>query len=94
MIKLKKLRRIVSKLVSSDVNILVVSSDNIRGINAATNTREIFINGDKLKSDEEIIKGVAHEVTHILHPDLSCSTNQFIADWYDIEKEIIKLYKE
>jgi hypothetical protein len=91
-IKWTKIRRIIKDMNGKDMEVMLVSSFKNYPMKAATNGSIIILNGDELKSDDAVIKGVAHEITHVLNNGLDCKTNMFKIEWDKNEKELKKRY--
>jgi hypothetical protein len=73
MIKWKRLKRIAEEISGMDVDIHLTTSEDIRGYNALLNMSkgkaDVYINGMNLKSEEQVVEGLGHELAHALLAD-------------------------
>jgi len=89
-IKWKKLKNIIHKISKKDIE-LILSTELDSGINAATNGKDIVINGNNIKSVEMVIEAIAHELVHIVDKFEEGSI-EFSSKWNEYDKIIRKKY--
>ena len=94
-IKWKKIRNIIKKKYNKDINIFLLSTNNVSDdINAFTDKiNNIYINGNNIKEDYDILKAVSHELTHILFPNEKDNTDEFESLMMEINKNLELEYR-
>lgn len=89
-IKWKTLKKIIAKMSGKNIEI-ILSTEIQSSINAATNGKDIVINGNNIKSIEDTIKAIAHELVHIINK-YDEGSEIFNNKWEEYRKFIIDKY--
>ena len=96
-IKWLRLKKICSELLDNKYAVQLhgstMLSDEIRAaVTVKDNTVDIAINLSYVKSLDEVIAALSHEVTHILLQSDDDNHSEFNKVWKNTEKEVIKKY--
>ena len=90
MIKWKRLQRICNEIVPGDGVSIHLTTDMDPSIRGAVVNRDILLNAQHCKSEDDVIEAIAHEVAHILTGDKE--SNEFMKKLIQLRKYIRKKY--
>jgi len=89
----KRLKKITEEITNKKVEIIMnIENSNLRGAIQSNHKIIIYLNMSYNKSINDIIKTLAHEITHYLLQDKE-HTNEFIMKCDEVEKLIKEKYK-